>query len=208
MFLCATISFAYQFSYFYYFLFEKFDITLISMKSVNQSHIRAASLVTKRDCIGPNWSRLWALFPIRPLSRLTSEIVSTQLGCGAQLKRCGIGLTSLSGGRDYPRKKGTSLDAEWQHSLFAVKLLVLLSKIERKIFDPAISLPSPRCFASVAQPDEQSKSFWCTYNPPPLHTGRRIKFSSLIYEIKSIFRNDIRARIGNIFHKISQGMYE
>lgn len=87
------------------FLFEKFDITLIPMKPVDQSHIRAASFVTERDCIGPNWSRLWALLPVRPLSRLTSEIVSTQLGCGAQLKRCEIGLTSLSGGRDYPRKK-------------------------------------------------------------------------------------------------------
>lgn len=58
------------------FLFEKFDVTLIPMKPVDQSHIRAALLVTEQDCICPNWSRLWTLFPVRPLSRLTSEIVS------------------------------------------------------------------------------------------------------------------------------------
>lgn len=37
------------------FLFEEFDIILISMKSVNQSHIRAASLVNETRL---HWSQL------------------------------------------------------------------------------------------------------------------------------------------------------
>lgn len=115
------------------------------MKPVDQSHIRAASLVTERDCIGPNWSRLWALFLFRPLSWLTSEIVSCN---AARTRRAPETLRNrfnlpVEGSQPPPKKShfarcssGEAASIVWQRPLFAVKLLVPLNKIEGEIFDP------------------------------------------------------------------------
>lgn len=145
------------------FLFEKFDVTL---KPVDQSHIRAASwneiaLVP----IGPGFERysrfvLWAGWRLKSYH-------ATQAECGAHPKRCRIGLTSLSGGRDCSRKKRDTLPSS--QAALIVAVLVIRGEItrttqqdwRRDLWYRDSTLIWTRCFASVARLDEQSESFWC-----------------------------------------------
>lgn len=119
--------------------------------------------------IGPGFER-YSRFVLWAGWRLKSYHV-TQLECGAQPKRCGIDLTSLSGARDHPRKNALR-SMSCSEVAPVVAALVIRGEITRTTQQDwrrnlwsCDSLPASRCFVSVARL-EQGKSFWCaTCNP-------------------------------------------